>query len=293
MTTIDSTNVAECTSVLIAEDQEYLREGISNILATQPGITLLGAAADGLAAYEMALDLSPQVLLLDIHMPGLNGLAVAERIRTQCPEIGLLALSQYDDLTYVQSFLGDEPRRKGYLLKSTLGQIASLTRAIRAVAAGHLVLDPQLAAQLLQDSTTTLSELTQQEKRVLAAMAQGLGNQGIADLLTIEKTTVENHINSIYSKLAVGPQPERHRRVDAVLRFLNANRRNGNHRTQFSPPGNIGITCDQAPGEMSSPALPNDVDTGCQKSPDSTAKPIGPIQQKECGMLAYQRRKLT
>ena len=105
MTTFDSTNIAECTSVLIAEDQEYLREGISNILAAQPGITLLGAAADGLAAYQMALDLLPQVLLLDIHMPGLNGLAVAERIRTQCPEIGLLALSQYDDLTYVQSFL--------------------------------------------------------------------------------------------------------------------------------------------------------------------------------------------
>jgi DNA-binding NarL/FixJ family response regulator len=248
-------------------------------LGAQPGITLLGAAADGLAAYQMALDLLPQVLLLDIHMPKLNGLAVAERIRTHCPEMGLLVLSQYDDLTYVQSFLGDEPQRKGYLLKSTLGQIASLTRAIRAVAAGHLVLDPHLAAQLLQDSTITLSELTPQEQRVLAAMAQGLGNQGIADLLTIEKSTVENHINSIYSKLAIGPQPERHRRVDAVLRFLNANRGKGNHITLFSPSGNIGATRDPKPGEMSSPTWSNDIGIGSHKSLESTVQPMGSIQQ--------------
>jgi DNA-binding NarL/FixJ family response regulator len=222
MATTESNNAVEHITILIAEDQEYLREGIGKVLAEQPGLTIVGMAEDGLAAFQMALDLLPQVLLLDIHMPKLNGIEVAERIRAQRPEIGLLLLSQYDDLAYVHRFLGDEPRRKGYLLKSTLGQIESLTQAIRAVAAGQLVLDPQLAAQLLQSSISSLSELTQQEQRVLAAMAQGYDNQAIAALLTIEKSTVENHINSIYSKLDIGQQPGRHRRVDAVLRFLKA-----------------------------------------------------------------------
>jgi DNA-binding NarL/FixJ family response regulator len=207
-------------SVLIAEDQEYLREGISRILSEQAELTVAGMVGDGLAAVQQALDLLPQVVLLDIHMPGLNGIEAAERIRAQQPTIGLLLLSQYDDLAYVHRFLGDTPVRKGYLLKSTLGQVDSLVQAIKAVAAGQLVLDPQLAAQLIQNPTSNLGELTNQEQRVLAAMAQGHDNQSIAALLTIEKSTVENHINSIYSKLGIGQEPGRHRRVEAVLRFL-------------------------------------------------------------------------
>ncbi len=146
--------------------------------------------------------------------------AAAERIRAQQPEIGLLLLSQYDELAYVHRFLGDTPVRKGYLLKSTLGNVESLVQAIRAVSAGQLVLDPQLAAQLIQNPSSSLDQLTNQEQRVLAAMAQGYDNQSIAALLTIEKSTVENHINSIYSKLGIGQEPGRHRRVEAVLRFL-------------------------------------------------------------------------
>jgi DNA-binding NarL/FixJ family response regulator len=207
-------------TVLIAEDQEYLREGISRILSEQPDLRVLGTAADGLSAVQQALDLLPQVILLDIHMPKLNGIEAAERIRSQQPKIGLLLLSQYDDLAYVHRFLGETPLRKGYLLKSTLGQVESLVQAIKAVASGQLVLDPQLAAQLVQNPSSSLDQLTSQEQRVLGAMAQGLDNQSIAALLTIEKSTVENHINSIYSKLGIGQEPGRHRRVEAVLRFL-------------------------------------------------------------------------
>jgi DNA-binding NarL/FixJ family response regulator len=207
-------------SVLIAEDQEYLREGISRILAEHPELTVVGMVGDGLAAVQQTLVLLPQVVLLDIHMPKLNGIEAAERIRAQQPDVGLLLLSQYDDLAYVHRFLGDAPVRKGYLLKSTLGQVESLVQAIKAVAAGQLVLDPQLAAHLVQNPSSSLDQLTSQEQRVLGAMAQGYDNQSIAALLTIEKSTVENHINSIYSKLGIGHEPGRHRRVEAVLRFL-------------------------------------------------------------------------
>lgn len=206
--------------VLMAEDQEYLREGISRILVEWPELKLVGSVKDGTSALEQALALRPDVVLLDIRMPELNGIEVAERLRLKQPEIGLLLLSQYDDHAYIQRFLGNDPTRKGYLLKSTLGQVESLVQAIKAVAAGQLVLDPQLTARLIERPSFGLEELTLQERRVLAAIAEGYDNQAIAKLLTIEKGTVENHINSIYSKLGIGSESGLHRRVQAVLRFL-------------------------------------------------------------------------
>ncbi len=217
---VDNSEPTDLIRVLIAEDQEYLREGIRKILAEQPNIEVVGTAGDGLAALQMAWDLSPSLLLLDIHMPRMNGIEVARQIRAQKPEIGLLLLSQYDDLAYVHQFLENDTTGKGYLLKSTLGRINNLVQAIRAVAAGQLVLDPQLAEQLVNAPSSGLEQLTRQEQRILSAMAQGLDNQAIAELLTIEKSTVENHINSIYSKLGIGQDAGRHRRVEAVLYFL-------------------------------------------------------------------------
>lgn len=206
--------------ILIADDQEYLREGISKVLAAQPNIKVVGAARDGLEALQLAADLLPDVILLDIHMPRMNGIDVAHRIRSERPSIGLLLLSQYDDLAYVHQFLGSDSASKGYLLKSTLGDIAALVQAIKAVLAGQLVLDPQLAEQIFLKSSSGLNQLTRQEQRILTEMARGLDNQAIAEALTIERSTVENHINSIYSKLNIGQEPGHHRRVEAVLRFL-------------------------------------------------------------------------
>lgn len=210
----------ELIRVMIAEDQEYLREGINRLLTERPELKVVSCVSDGEMALEQALTLRPDVLLLDIRMPKLNGIEVAERLRLKQPEVGLLLLSQYDDHAYIQRFLGDDPTRKGYLLKSTLGQVESLVQAIKAVAAGQLVLDPQLTARLMERPSSSLEELTGQERRVLAAMAEGYDNQAIAKLLTIEKGTVENHINSIYSKLDIGSETGLHRRVQAVLRFL-------------------------------------------------------------------------
>ena len=207
-------------TVLIVDDQEYLREGIRRLLAEQPGIEVIGTAGDGKTAIQLALELKPQVILLDIHMPNTNGIEVAAQIRAQEPAIGLLLLSQYDDLAYLFGFLATDSRAKGYLLKSTLGRVETLVQAIRAVAGGQLVLDPQLAEQLVHNPNSNLEPLTKQEQRVLAAMAQGFDNQTIAELLTIEKSTVENHINAIYGKLGIGQDLGRHRRVEAVLRFL-------------------------------------------------------------------------
>jgi DNA-binding NarL/FixJ family response regulator len=218
--TVYDTSSTEPIRLIIAEDQEYLREGISRLLSEQPGLEVVGTVGDGLAALQMALDLRPHVILLDIHMPGMNGIETAARIRSEQPSIGLLLLSQYDDLAYVQQFLNDDSARKGYLLKSTLGRVGDLVQAIRAVVAGQLVLDPQLAEQFLQRPRSGLDGLTKQEQRILASIAQGLDNQAIAEQLTIEKSTVENHINTIYSKLQIGNASGYHRRVQAVLRFL-------------------------------------------------------------------------
>lgn len=207
--------------VLIADDQEYLREGIRRTLETYPEIDVIATASDGVQALQLALDLLPNVILLDIHMPRLNGVEVAFRVRAAQPKIGLLLLSQYDDPAYIQRFLGSDSTHKGYLLKSTLGLIENLVQAIKAVSVGQLILDPQIAEKLFQSQLAAKHQLTQQEQRILASMAQGLDNQAIAETLTIEKSTVENHINSIYSKLSISQEPGVHRRVQAVLYFLN------------------------------------------------------------------------
>lgn len=207
-------------TVVIADDQEYLREGIRRVLETQGDLQVAGVAEHGKAALDMALALQPDVLLLDIHMPYLNGIEVAHQVRAKQPQTGLLLLSQYDDLAYVHQFLDGDSARKGYLLKSTLGDIQALALAIRGVASGQLVLDPQLAERLFQTAPSGLNQLTRREQRILAEMARGLDNQAIAEALTIEQSTVENHINAIYSKLGIGQAPGYHRRVEAVLRFL-------------------------------------------------------------------------
>lgn len=206
--------------VLIGEDQEYLREGIQRILVDQPDIEVIGAARNGPETLKMALDLRPNVILLDIHMPGMNGIEVAQRVREKEPSIALLILSQYDDPAYIHQFLDTDSSGKGYLLKSTLGDVRALVQAIKAVVSRQLVLDPQIAERLFQASMSGMKQLTRQEVRILAEMARGLDNQAIAETLTIERSTVENHINSIYSKLDVGHDPGHHRRVAAVLRFL-------------------------------------------------------------------------
>jgi DNA-binding NarL/FixJ family response regulator len=206
--------------ILIGEDQEYLREGIQRILSDQPDMAVIGAARDGTETLGMALDLKPDVILLDIHRPGMNGIDVALRVREKEPSIALLILSQYDDAAYIHQFLDTDSRGKGYLLKSTLGDVTALVQAIKAVVARQLVLDPQIAERLFQASMSGLKQLTRQELRILTEMARGLDNQAIAETLTIERSTVENHINSIYSKLDVGQEPGYHRRVEAVLRFL-------------------------------------------------------------------------
>jgi DNA-binding NarL/FixJ family response regulator len=206
--------------LLIADDQEYLREGVRRILVDQPDISVVAVAENGTEALALTLSHLPDVVLLDIRMPHLNGVEVAQQVRIKQPQIGLLLLSQYDDLAYVHQFLGNDSARKGYLLKSTLSDVKALVQAIRAVASGQLVLDPQLAERLFQTSSAGLNQLTKRELRILAEMARGLDNQAIAESLVIEQSTVENHINSIYSKLDIGQSPGYHRRVEAVLRFL-------------------------------------------------------------------------
>jgi len=213
-------------SVLIVDDQEIIREAFGALIARDPSITLVGALADGDEAVEMAPALKPDVVMMDVKMPRLDGVAAAKQIRAQSPHIGIILLSAFGEPEQVQEFFRDDPEGKAYLLKHTLGTPDDLVRTIHDVAAGRTVLDPLVVEMLrsiagaLEDSP--LNDLTKREIEVLSLMAGASSNATIASALCIRRRTVEHHINNIYAKLGIGPENGQHARIHSVLAYLNA-----------------------------------------------------------------------
>lgn len=212
--------------VMIVDDQEVIREAFGMLLASDPSVDLAGAFADGESAIEMVPVLRPHVVIMDVKMPGLNGISAAQRIREAHPEVGIILLSAYDDSEYIREFLKDDPRGKAYLLKHTLGTMNELIRTIHDVATGRTVLDPimveKLTAQKGVSENSPLKDLTRRELEVLALMSRACTNSTIASILYIQPRTVEHHINSIFSKLGISPEGGQHARVQAVLAYLKA-----------------------------------------------------------------------
>ena len=212
--------------VLIADDQEVIREAFGMLLSTDPTVDLVGALADGESAVRMVPVLDPDVVIMDVKMQGLNGITAAKRIRENHPEVGIILLSAYDDPEYIREFLKDDPRGKSYLLKHTLGTMDELSRTIHDVAAGRTVLDPIMVEKLTSQKgiaeNSPLRTLTRRELEVLSLMAKACTNSTIASILYIQPRTVEHHINSIFSKLGISPENGQHARVQAVLGFLKA-----------------------------------------------------------------------
>ncbi len=192
--------------VLLAEDHDIVREGTRQLLERDGGLHVVGEAGDGEEAVHLASALSPDIIVLDVHMPRLNGLEVTRRIRAQQPGIRILILSAYDD-EYVFPLL--EAGADGYLLKTTRGK--DLVRAIEQVCAGQRVIDPRLTAKLVDRATDhrthaahgLIEPLTQRELEVLQAVAQGLGNKEVAEKLCISINTVQVHLRNIFGKLGV------------------------------------------------------------------------------------------
>lgn len=209
--------------VLIADDQEIAREGYRRVLETQPDLEIIATATDGLEAAHLAETECPDVVILDIRMPRLNGIEAAQRIRRTCPTVGVVLLSFYDDPRYVRTFFKEGAAGKAFLLKQTVGRIDELARAIKAVADGQMMLDPSIVDDLMSGAPkAALADLTQQEMRVLELMAKGYANAGIAEELVVQERTIENYVSNIFAKLHLKKKAQQQARVQAVLLFLEA-----------------------------------------------------------------------
>jgi len=210
--------------VVIAEDAVLLREGLRRVLGDD-GLEVAGTAADAERLLQLVGTLRPDVVLADVRMPPTQtteGLLAARQIRQQWPGTAVVVLSQHVETELLFDLLADDPRGVGYILKERVADIAQFTSAIRRVAAGESVIDPEVVSRLVarprRDSP--LETLTARERDVLALMAEGRSNQAIATQLWMSPKTVETHVGSIFSKLRLTPASEDHRRVLAVLAFL-------------------------------------------------------------------------
>jgi DNA-binding NarL/FixJ family response regulator len=210
--------------VVLADDAVLLREAIAASLAAG-GFEVVGQAdgVDGLVDLVGAT--SPDVLVVDVRMPPTHtteGLEAAREIRRAHPAVGILVLSQVIETRHAVDLLRESPTAVGYLLKEHVTRISDLADAVRRVAAGESVIDPEVVARLLGRPRThsPLEELTAREREILALMAEGRSNQGIAERLVLDPKTIEGHVTRIFSKLALEPASEDHRRVLAVLTYL-------------------------------------------------------------------------
>jgi DNA-binding NarL/FixJ family response regulator len=209
--------------VVIAEDGVLLREGLSRVLADE-GHQVVAAVGDALGLVETVSRERPDVCIVDVRMPPTfsdEGLRSAVEIRSRWPGTPVLVLSQYVEERYATELLSGDTRGVGYLLKQRVADVRDFLDALDRVAAGGTALDPEVVAQLLARARRhPHDELTPRETEVLALMAEGLSNAGIARRLVVTEGAVEKHVTSIFAKLGLEPAETDHRRVLAVLRHL-------------------------------------------------------------------------
>jgi len=209
--------------VVIAEDSVLLRAGLIRLLAAAE-IEVMAAVSDAdqlLAAVPVH---KPDLVIVDVRMPPSHtdeGIRAALVIRRQWPEVAVLVLSQYVEERYAADLLSANTSSVGYLLKDRVADVEEFVAALRRVADGGTALDPEVVAQLLvRHRSDPLDRLTPREHEVLTLMAEGRSNSAIAQTLVITDSAVAKHINSIFAKLDLQPDDGDHRRVRAVLRFL-------------------------------------------------------------------------
>jgi DNA-binding NarL/FixJ family response regulator len=206
--------------VVVADDSTLLREGVVRLLE-ESALEVVGQAGDAEDLLRKVRAHKPDVAVVDVRMPPTHtdeGLRAAREIRTELPEVGVLVLSQYVEVAYAP----ESAEGVGYLLKDRVADIEALTDAVRRVGAGGSALDPEVVSQMLGRRRTDdpLDELTPREREVLGLMAEGRSNAAIAAELVVTERAVEKHVTGIFSKLNLPNSSEDHRRVLAVLRFL-------------------------------------------------------------------------
>ena len=211
--------------VVIGEDEALLREGLGLVL-TQAGFELAGTAEDADALVALVDLAEPDLVVTDIRMPPRHaddGLRAAIAIRERRPGIPVLVLSQYVQRRYALELLGDRSAGVGYLLKQRVADVPAFVDAVRTVATGGTVLDPEVVELVLGRSAqhgADLATLTDRQREVLALMAEGLSNAAIARRLHVSDKAVVQHCSNIYAALGLAPSPDDHRRVLAVVRHL-------------------------------------------------------------------------
>jgi serine/threonine-protein kinase PknK len=211
--------------VVVADDDVLLREGVASVLA-RAGFEVVGQAANAAELKELVGSLAPDAAVVDIRMPpthSLEGLEAAKEIRAQTPSVAILLLSAHLEVETASELLSDGDR-VGYLLKDRVRDSDQFVDALARVIEGGCVIDPALVEELMsrRRRRDPLAELTGRERKVLDLMAQGRSNIGIAHQLWISESAVEKHVKSVMAKLNLPAGPDDHRRVLAVVTFLNA-----------------------------------------------------------------------
>jgi DNA-binding NarL/FixJ family response regulator len=212
--------------VVVGEDQPIVREGVVHVLQDS-GFEVVGTAENARDLVRITGVQRPDVVVTDIQMPPDNtddGLRAALEIRTTLPSVGVLVLSQFLEDRYAMDLVADSAEGVGYLLKENVGELRMFTEAVRRVASGGSALDPAVVARLVgrKRKAGPLDNLTPRERDVLALVAEGRSNAGVAQELVVSVAAVERHVTSIFDKLGLHRSPEQHRRVLAVLKYLRA-----------------------------------------------------------------------
>jgi DNA-binding NarL/FixJ family response regulator len=211
--------------VVIADDDVLLREGLASLLE-RSGFAVVGQAGDGSELVDLVRERRPELVVVDIRMPpnhSTEGLEAARRIREEFPDIGILVLSAHVEVEHAMELIASGSR-SGYLLKSRVTDVDEFVETVERVARGGSVVDPALVQELVAARRTDdpLGDLTRREREVLALMAEGRSNAGIARQLWVTEGTVEKHVHSILGKLRLPEAEDDHRRVLAVITFLEA-----------------------------------------------------------------------
>ena len=213
--------------VVVADDAVLLREGLGRLLA-EAGLDVVGLAADADELFALVAEHRPDVAIVDIRMPPTftdEGLRAAREIKERWPDTSILVLSQHVQAGYALELLSLGTSGTGYLLKDRVADLAELAASVRRVGEGGSVLDPTVVEQLVEQRRAQddpLERLSARERDVLGAMAEGLTNKGIAERLFITEHTVEKHISSIFATLQLPVTDSDHRRVLAVVTYLDA-----------------------------------------------------------------------
>jgi DNA-binding NarL/FixJ family response regulator len=215
------------TRLVLGEDNALLREGMRGLLSSADGLEVVASCGDLDSVRDSIDALEPDVVLTDIRMPPTwtdEGVRAALVLRRQWPHVAVLVLSQYVEETYAVDLIAGDTRGVGYLLKDRVADVGEFVEALRRVGAGGTALDPEVVGQLLARSRRQdpLERLTPREREVLRLMAEGRSNAAIASHLVVTDGAVEKHVSNIFTKLDLPQAEQDHRRVLAVLRYLDS-----------------------------------------------------------------------